>query len=135
SNKLDASNEVAKTVSICSTENNETTAQITGSENNVEKSQPGNGEERQAAAQWGSLQAVKSTSASSDSSTSTCDGETSDKMIKSDGKKLFGNLALRRKSEQSETIFERDVDIDVHFNVSDDDKNLKNDSSSKSEKT
>ncbi|KRZ49064.1 Copine family protein 2 [Trichinella nativa] len=121
SNKLDASNEVAKTVSICSTENNETTAQITGSENSE--------------IQWGSLQAVKSTSASSDSSTSTCDGETSDKMIKSDGKKLFGNLALRRKSEQSETIFERDVDIDVHFNVSDDDKNLKNDSSSKSEKT
>ncbi|KRY45746.1 Copine family protein 2, partial [Trichinella britovi] len=151
SNKLDASNEVAKTVSICSTENDETTAQITGSENSeiqvhsvfvvdVEKSQPGNGEERQAAAQWGSLQAVKSTSASSDSSTSTCDGETSDKMIKSDGKKLFANLAFeilqeRRKSEQSETIFERDVDIEVHFNVSDDDKNLKNDSSSKSEKT
>ncbi|OUC45759.1 Copine [Trichinella nativa] len=153
SNKLDASNEVAKTVSICSTENNETTAQITGSENSEiqvhsvfvvdveEKSQPGKGEERQAAAQWGSLQAVKSTSAS-DSSTSTCDGETSDKMIKSDGKKQVNSaceiLQERRKSEQSETIFERDVDIDVHFNVSDDDdddKNLKNDSSSKSEKT
>ncbi|KRX13524.1 Copine family protein 2 [Trichinella nelsoni] len=152
SNKLDASNEVAKAVSFCSTENDETTAQITGSENSeiqvhsvfvvdVEKSQPGEGEERQAAAQWGSLQAVKSTSAS-DGSTSTCDGETSDKMIKSDGKKqvnsAFEILQERRKSEQSETIFERDVDIEVHFNVpddDDDDKNLKNDSSSKSEKT
>ncbi|KRY30750.1 Copine family protein 2 [Trichinella spiralis] len=153
SNKLDASNEVAKAVSFCSTENDETTAQITGSENSEiqvhsvfvvdveEKSQPGEGEERQAAARWGSLQAVKSTSAS-DSSTSTCDGETSDKMIKSDGKKQVNSaceiLQERRKSEQSETIFERDVDIEVHFNVpddDDDDKNLKNDSSSKSEKT
>ncbi|KRZ02716.1 Copine family protein 2, partial [Trichinella zimbabwensis] len=148
SNKSDTSNEVSKAVSICSTEF-KTTAHITGNENSeiqlhsifvvdAEKSQPDKSEETQAV-QWDSLQAMKSTSGSS---ILACDSETSDKMIKSDGKKQMkrNSSALKilqeRKSERSEeesatTIydenkFERNVDIEIQFN--DDDNNLKNSS-------
>ncbi|KRY81531.1 Copine family protein 2 [Trichinella pseudospiralis] len=157
SNKSDTSNEVSKAVSICSTQFR--TAHIAGSENSeielhsvfvadVEKSsQPADkGEERQAA-QWDSSQTVKSISGSS---ALVCDdSETSDKVIKSDGKRqvkgdCFAFKILQaRKSERSEesattvihgeTAFERNElqFVDVH---DDEDKNLKN-NSFKSEKS